>query len=91
MEYLLPQGDKLTLFLNSKSSDRLGSNALLQPGLADVDLLSYGLGIFQERFDYRFNPQWPFDRCGRKYRTQDHLTSRVRTSGDTTGSKHDPI
>ena len=57
LEYLLPQGDKLTLFLNSKSSDRLGSNALLQPGLADVNLLSYGLGIFQERFDYRFNPR----------------------------------
>lgn len=57
VEYLMTQGDKITLFLNSKTSDRLGSNALAQPGLADVKLLSYGLGLFRERFDYRFNPR----------------------------------
>lgn len=57
LEYLLPQGTKATLFVNTKSSDRLGSNATTQPGLADVNVLSYGLGLFRERFDYRFNPR----------------------------------
>lgn len=57
LEYLMAQGDKVTLFLNSKTSDRLGSNAIAQPGLADVKLLSYGLGTSRERFDYRFNPR----------------------------------
>jgi len=57
IEYLMTRGDKVTLFVNSKSSDRLGSNAIAQPGLADVSLVSYGLGIFRERYDYRFNPR----------------------------------
>ena len=57
LEYLLPQGDKLSLFVNSKTSDRLGSNTIATPGLADVRLMSYGLGIMRERFDYRFNPR----------------------------------
>ena len=57
VEYLLNRGDKVTVFVNSKSSDRLGSNVIIQPGLADVKLLSYGLGITRERFDYRFNPK----------------------------------
>jgi outer membrane protein assembly factor BamA len=57
LEYIIPQGDKITVFINSKSSDRLGSNALSQPGLADVSLLSYGLGGYRERYDYRFNPR----------------------------------
>ena len=57
LEYLLPQGDKLSLFVNSKSSDRLGSSQFIQPGLADVKLISYGLGLLRERFDYRFNPR----------------------------------
>lgn len=57
LEYLLSQGDKLSLFVNSKTSDRLGSNTFAQPGLADVSLISYGMGIQRERFDYRFNPR----------------------------------
>ena len=57
LEYLMTQGDKVTLFLNSKSSDRLGSNIILQPGLADVTLISYGLGLTRQRFDYRLNPR----------------------------------
>ncbi len=57
LEYLMTRGDKVTLFLNSKSSDRLGSNAIAQAGLADVTLISYGLGVSRERFDYRFNPR----------------------------------
>lgn len=57
LEYLMMRGDKVTLFLNSKSSDRLGSNTIIQPGLADVTLISYGLGLTRERFDYRFNPR----------------------------------
>lgn len=57
LTYLLPQGDKLSLFINSKSSDRLGNNVLAVPGLADVKLTTYGLGAERERFDYRFNPR----------------------------------
>lgn len=57
LEYLMTQGDKVTLFLNSKSSDRLGSNIVFQPGLADVKLISYGLGVARQRFDYRLNPR----------------------------------
>ncbi|MBL7951329.1 MAG: BamA/TamA family outer membrane protein [Flavobacteriales bacterium] len=57
VEYLMAQGDKVILFLNSKSSDRLGSNVILQPGLADVKLMSYGLGLSRQRFDYRLNPR----------------------------------
>ncbi|MCB0766410.1 MAG: hypothetical protein KDB95_04290 [Flavobacteriales bacterium] len=56
LEYLT-RGDKVTLFLNSKTSDRLGSNTIVQPGLADVRLISYGLGFARERLDYRFNPR----------------------------------
>lgn len=57
VEYLMTRGDKVTLFLNSKSSDRLGSNTIAQPGLADVKLISYGLSLARERLDYRFNPR----------------------------------
>ncbi|HNU54953.1 MAG TPA: BamA/TamA family outer membrane protein [Flavobacteriales bacterium] len=57
LEYLMTRGDKVTLFLNSKSNDRLGSNTIAQPGLADVRLISYGLGFVRERLDYRFNPR----------------------------------
>ena len=57
IDYLLAQGDKVSLFVNTKNSSRLGSNLVTQPGLADVKLLSYGLGLERERFDYRFNPR----------------------------------
>ncbi|MGV3636738.1 MAG: BamA/TamA family outer membrane protein [Flavobacteriales bacterium] len=57
LEYLMTRGDKVTLFLNSKSSARLGSNTIAQPGLADVRLISYGLALTRERLDYRFNPR----------------------------------
>lgn len=57
LEYLLPHGDKMTVFVNNKSSDRLGRAVAGLPGLADVKVLSYGLGIERERFDYRFNPR----------------------------------
>lgn len=57
LEYLLARGDKMSVFVNSKSSDRLGQNTATLPGLADVNILSYGLGIERERFDYRYNPR----------------------------------
>jgi outer membrane protein assembly factor BamA len=57
VEYMLPEGDKVTVFVNNKSSSRLGSNLVTQPGLADVKVLSYGLGLERERLDYRFNPR----------------------------------
>jgi outer membrane protein assembly factor BamA len=57
LDYLLSGGDKLSIFVNSKNNSRLGSNTITQPGLADVNILSYGLGVERERFDYRFNPR----------------------------------
>ncbi|MBK7239770.1 MAG: hypothetical protein IPI00_06260 [Flavobacteriales bacterium] len=57
LDYILPQGDKLSVFINSKSSDRLGRNTVQVPGFADVSTTSYGLGLERERFDYRFNPK----------------------------------
>jgi len=57
LEYLLARGDKLSVFVNSKSSDRLGRTAATAPGLADVNVFSYGLGLQRERFDYRYNPR----------------------------------
>lgn len=57
VEYLLDHGDKLQLFLNNRSSKRLGRLLLPMPGMADVRITSYGLGFQRERFDYRFNPR----------------------------------
>ena len=57
LEYLLSRGDKLSLVVNSKTSDRLGRNTINLIGLADVKVLSYGLALERERFDYRFNPR----------------------------------
>jgi outer membrane protein assembly factor BamA len=57
LEYLLQRGDKVVGFVNSKSSDRLGRTTTALPGLADVAILSYGLGAARERFDYRYNPR----------------------------------
>jgi len=87
VEYLLNKGDKVTVFVNSKSSDRLGSNVIVQPGLADVKLLSYGLGITRERFDYRFNPKRGHSvllegSAGRK-RTSQAVFGQLETPVDT--------
>jgi len=57
LDYLLSGNDKVSLFVNTKNSNRLGSNLITQPGLADVNILSYGLGVQRERFDYRLNPR----------------------------------
>lgn len=57
LEYLLPRGDKVSVFVSNKSSQRLGQQLVFVPGLADVKLLSYGLGLLRERYDYRFNPR----------------------------------
>lgn len=57
VELLLQQGDKLSFILNNKSSDRLGTLTQPIPGLADVKVLSYGLALARERFDYRLNPR----------------------------------
>ncbi len=57
LEYLLLRGDKVSVFVTSKSSERLGRNTFSAVGLADVNVLSYGLGLQRERFDYRFNPR----------------------------------
>lgn len=57
LEHLTPNGDKFSVFLNNKSSERLGRNTVATPGLADVHFLSYGVGMERQRFDYRFNPR----------------------------------
>ncbi|MBL8001376.1 MAG: BamA/TamA family outer membrane protein [Flavobacteriales bacterium] len=57
LDYLLTRGDKVTGFVNSRSTDRLGRTTVPTPGLADISILSYGLGLRRERFDYRFNPR----------------------------------
>ena len=57
LEYLMMRGDKLSAFVGSKSSERLGRDLSASVGLADVKILSYGLGISRERFDYRINPR----------------------------------
>lgn len=57
LEYLLPRGDKVSVFVNNKNSKRLGQQLISIPGLADVKLASYGIGLSRERFDYRFNPR----------------------------------
>ncbi len=57
LEYLLQRGDKVRAFVNNKSSKRLGQQLVAAPGLADVNITSYGLGLHREHFDYRFNPR----------------------------------
>lgn len=57
LEYLMPRGDKVSVFVNDKSSQRLGQFVSTTPGLGDMKLTSYGLGLQRERFDYRFNPR----------------------------------
>lgn len=55
--FLAGRGDKLSVFVNDRSSTRLGTDLVFQPGLADVKLLTYGAAVERERFDYRFNPR----------------------------------
>lgn len=57
VDLLFGRNDRLSVFVNRKTSDRLGRAESFPPGLADVDLSTYGLGIERERFDYRFNPR----------------------------------
>lgn len=57
LEYLMGRGDKVRVFVNNKSSKRLGRMMAFAPGLADVKVAAYGIGIQRERFDYRFNPR----------------------------------
>lgn len=57
LEYLLGRGDKVQAFVNSKSSRRLGQQMVAVPGLGDVKLTSYGLGLHRVRYDYQFNPR----------------------------------
>ncbi len=57
IDYLMARGDKVQVFVQSRNNSRLGSNLIALPGMADVKLVSYGLGLRRERFDYRFNPR----------------------------------
>ena len=84
VEFLMARGDKAGLFVNSKNSDRLGSNTVALPGLADVNLLSYGFSLERERYDYRFNP-----RVGHALRAEAGA-GRKRTSTAVLGSETTP-
>ncbi|MEZ4757109.1 MAG: hypothetical protein R2817_09800 [Flavobacteriales bacterium] len=55
--YLAGQGDKVSVFVNNRNSTRLGADLSFLPGLADVELITYGAVVERERFDYRFNPR----------------------------------
>lgn len=57
MEYLMGRGDKVRVFINSKNSSRLGQQLVALPGMADVKLTSYGLGLHRQHFDYQYNPR----------------------------------
>lgn len=57
LDYLLARGDRIGVFVNNKSSERLGRTFTPQNGLADVQVLAYGLSTARERFDYRLNPR----------------------------------
>lgn len=57
LTYMFGRNDRISAFVNDRSSDRLGRQDIAVPGLADVDLTSYGLGFEHEHFDYRFNPR----------------------------------
>lgn len=86
LEYLMPRGDKVSVFVNNKSSQRLGRFVSTTPGLGDMKLTSYGLGLQRERFDYRFNPRQGFSAeadgsVGRR-------RSTVNTLSDTAGVEY---
>ncbi|MCB9169733.1 MAG: BamA/TamA family outer membrane protein [Flavobacteriales bacterium] len=55
--YVLRQGDKLAVFVNSKSSRTLGRSINTTPGLGNVEMFTYGLGLERDRLDYRPNPR----------------------------------
>ncbi len=61
LQYLLPRGNYLKAFVNSKSSSLLSTtaltNATVLPGYADVKTTTYGLGYKSEKSDYRINPR----------------------------------
>lgn len=58
LKYLMSGNNFIKVFVSNKSSSVL-SNTFISteiPGLGDVKLLSYGLGINIEKLDYRYNP-----------------------------------
>lgn len=57
VQYLMRQGEVLSVFVNSRSSRTLGRSRQFQPGLANLRMLSYGLGLERWRLDYRPNPR----------------------------------
>lgn len=82
LAYLLPTGDKVSIFVNNKSSQRLGRDFSPTAGLADVKLTSYGLGLNHEKFDYRYNPRKGLGAdiegsVGRKYTTTSSVLDSV--------------
>ncbi|MCB0791078.1 MAG: BamA/TamA family outer membrane protein [Flavobacteriales bacterium] len=55
--YVLRHGDKLSVFVDSRSSRTLGRTTVTTPGLGNVRTLAYGLGMERDRLDYRPNPR----------------------------------
>jgi len=81
LDYLLSRGDKLSVLVNDKSSQRLGRDLSATAGLGDVKLTSYGLALHHERFDYRFNPRQGLSA---------DLDGSVGRKRSVTGSAEDP-
>lgn len=86
VEYLMVRGGKLGIFINNKSSERLGKLTIATPGLADVDLLSYGMNLTHERFDYRFNP-----RKGHTVFAEGSVGNKRSTTALATGGEQPPV
>lgn len=86
VEYLMVRGGKLGIFINNKSSERLGKLTIATPGLADVDLLSYGMNLTHERFDYRFNP-----RRGHTLFGEGSVGNKRSTTALATGGEQPPV
>jgi len=84
LDYLMLRGDRLGVFVNSKTSERLGRTIGAIPGLADVKVLSYGISLSRERFDYRFNP-----RRGHSARLEGSV-GRKRTTTAVIGQEEPP-
>lgn len=57
IDYLHGRNDRMSAFVNNRTSERLGRNTTTQAGLADVRLTSYGLSYERGSFDYKFNPR----------------------------------
>ena len=61
IQYLLRGGNYLKVFINNRTVSLISTkgfeNITVLPSYADVKIISYGLGIKNEKLDYRINPR----------------------------------